>query len=252
MSKRSLSMLIAAALCTAGATAVQADNDRTKPTTPPPAAAASPTGQTHIPNPLPRHADDEEDATVHTQSPPNDPQLSRRVHSGFEGDRELEGDREVVYGSNDPDLVGPPVAQESFDDEVRVSGSEPTMMADERDAVAMQDGETPEVREGESDPFAEEAGSQGFSSGVTAQRAASQFSQLDSDGSGSLSEDELAQDALAQRFGDYDINNDGEIAENEFQSWFAAVHPSHTDDRALVAEDDSEFDDEDMLDADDD
>lgn len=241
MSKRTLSMLIAAALCTAGATAVQG-NDRNKSDNPPPAAAASPTGQTQVPNPLPRADDDEMDeATVHTQSPPNDPQLARRVHSGFEDERE------VVYGSNDP----APVAQEPFDDEVRVSGSEPTVRADER-PMAMQDGAQPEVREVEPDPFTEEAGSQGFSSGVTAQRAEREFNQLDADGSGSLSEEELAQNAIAERFGAYDINDDGEIAENEFQSWFAAVHPSHDEDRALVAEDDGELDDEDMLDADDD
>jgi hypothetical protein len=253
MSKRYLSMLIAAALFGAGAGAVQAGERPTPVTSPPPAAAASPTGQTHIPNPLPRADEDEEDehrATVQTQSPPNDPQLSRRVRSGFEED----GDLAVGRHADPVDYAEQPLADEPFDDEVRVS---------ETATVVMQGEEPVQVRQLESDPFTEAAGSQGFSSGVTAQRAEREFNRLDRDRSGSLSADELEQSALARRFEDYDLNNDGEIAENEFQSWFAAAQPTQRDDTALAADVDEQRDgtsiaaddddqlDDDMLDGDD-
>jgi hypothetical protein len=80
-----------------------------------------------------------------------------------------------------------------------------------------------EIREGEMDPFAETAGTEGFSEGSTASAAEREFNRLDRDNSGELSRDQVQGTALAERFEEYDINNDGVIAENEFQSWFAAT-----------------------------
>jgi len=74
------------------------------------------------------------------------------------------------------------------------------------------------------DAFAATAGTEGFSEGATAASAEQRFQELDSDSSGSLSEEEVASvQPLQSAFDEYDLNDDGSIAENEFQSFFAAT-----------------------------
>jgi hypothetical protein len=77
--------------------------------------------------------------------------------------------------------------------------------------------------EGMANPYVASAGTEGFSSGPTADRAARAFARLDRDRSGSLHIDEtLPVPGLERHFAAYDVNGDGEIAANEFQSWYAA------------------------------
>lgn len=86
------------------------------------------------------------------------------------------------------------------------------------------------------DAFASTAGEEGFSSGATAGNAEQRFGELDADGSGTLDREELAEvDALASEFDAYDINGDGSIAENEYQSWYAASGTPEVDDTAIAS-----------------
>lgn len=79
------------------------------------------------------------------------------------------------------------------------------------------------LHEGMANPYVASAGTEGFSSGPTADRAARAFARLDRDHSGSLHIDEtLPAPGLERHFAAYDVNGDGEIAANEFQSWYAA------------------------------
>jgi hypothetical protein len=87
-----------------------------------------------------------------------------------------------------------------------------------------------EIVQGEMDPFADTAGTEGFSEGMTASAAEREFSRLDRDNSGELTREQVQGTALAERFDEYDINNDGTIAENEFQSWFAASRAQQSGD----------------------
>jgi hypothetical protein len=74
------------------------------------------------------------------------------------------------------------------------------------------------------DAFAPTAGSEGFSDGYAARQAQDHFLALDRDGSGRLSPAEIPQHTqLGARFADYDLNADGDISRNEFQSWYAAT-----------------------------
>jgi hypothetical protein len=100
--------------------------------------------------------------------------------------------------------------------------ADPVDYAEQPIAAAELDPDEVEIRSAEGEPFAETAGTEGFSAGATAQTAAQRFRQLDRDGSGELTRENVEGTELAQRFEEYDINNDGVISENEFQSWFAA------------------------------
>lgn len=74
------------------------------------------------------------------------------------------------------------------------------------------------------DAFATTAGGEGFSDGHAAQLAQEHFLAMDRDGSGRLSPVEIPQHTqLGARFTDYDLNADGDISRNEFQSWYAAT-----------------------------
>jgi hypothetical protein len=111
----------------------------------------------------------------------------------------------------------------------------------------LQPDEPVEVRQAEGEPFASTAGTEGFSSGATAQTAEQHFNQLDRDNSGELTREQVEDTGLAARFDEYDINDDGTISENEFQSWFAAQRDLQSGevDTAIAASDDErdEFDD---------
>jgi len=90
--------------------------------------------------------------------------------------------------------------------------------------------------EGMPSPYVPDAGTEGFSDGPTAQRAANAFAGMDRDGDRVLDRSETAPaGSLAEHFVAYDINGDGAIAANEFQSWFAA--DGQYDQRALAAQD---------------
>lgn len=79
------------------------------------------------------------------------------------------------------------------------------------------------LHEGMANPYVASAGTEGFSTGPTADRAARAFARLDRDRSGGLHIDEtLPVPGLERHFAAYDVNGDGEIAANEFQSWYAA------------------------------
>lgn len=72
------------------------------------------------------------------------------------------------------------------------------------------------------DPFTAAAGMQGFSTGMTASAAERAFRKCDANGDGSLAESETASHAsLAKNFSGYDVNRNGMIEGNEFQSWYA-------------------------------
>ena len=70
-------------------------------------------------------------------------------------------------------------------------------------------------------PFSRSAGTGGFADAPRVTREV--FQSLDDDGSGALEPGEVPLTiTLGQRFADYDINGDGLIAKNEFQSYRAA------------------------------
>lgn len=254
MKKSSLSLLISMTL--SGMVGVAAAQTTTDPedvgvAQPPPAAAASVRGQTHIPDRMTRddryvdesmvddpaelqadvgeaydddigHKDEVAHPQVQTQSPPNDPTHPQRLHSGFEGER-TDADEDDFAGA--AAVAGPRqdavdyAEQPISDDELRQTRSTDIAMERERTEA---DGPM-FVREAEGEPFADTAGTEGFSEGATASQAQQRFQRLDTDGDGTLSEQELMDDtALADNYAEYDINGDGLIAKNEFQSYFAA------------------------------
>jgi hypothetical protein len=60
-------------------------------------------------------------------------------------------------------------------------------------------------------------------SGAQLRQARDDVARLDRDASGELDRDEVREvAALAQRFDDYDIDDNGTISLNEYQSWLAA------------------------------
>jgi hypothetical protein len=286
MCKRSLSLVIAAALFGAGAVAAQTSTPQHLRSTeaPPPAAAASMHGQTHVPGQQPATLDERcmEQAGM-DEDRYNDCIERERAQAALDGRDELYGaevqhrseaelrtDRQQVVHERRVDLDDERVAVEARTDldgdfdEVRVGADTRHEMQVAREGtdqhtVAMADADV-EVREGEFEPFAETAGTEGFSSGVTASAAEREFNRLG--GGDALTRDQLAGTALANRFDEYDINNDGEIAENEFQSWFAAnrdasqrgsvdtgyatsderLDDDRRDDRAVAAGADDDFD----------
>lgn len=70
-------------------------------------------------------------------------------------------------------------------------------------------------------PFSQEAGTGGFENAAPVTQQT--FQELDDDQSGALEPTEIPETmTLEERFADYDINGDGVIAKNEFQSYFAA------------------------------
>lgn len=74
------------------------------------------------------------------------------------------------------------------------------------------------------DAFAPTAGTGGFSDGYIARQAQDRFRVLDRDGSGQLTRAEVpAETLLLAEYAEYDLDSDGEISRNEFQSWFAAT-----------------------------
>lgn len=73
--------------------------------------------------------------------------------------------------------------------------------------------------------------------GAQLAKATREVGDLDGNGDGSLSADEVPQSiALSERFDDYDIDNDDKISLNEYQSWMAAqdVDTSMTDEQRVA------------------
>ena len=274
MCKRSLSLMIAAALFGAGAVAAQDETPlyQRSTETPPPAAAASMHGQTHVPDQA-KLADERCADLARTDADFDHAAcLERERAQAALEDRdldavavdterhELRSDEHTVVRREAGFEADPMAAEDDFD-EVRTGELAGGALADDDDmamdgeAVAMGDGE-PEVREVESDPFTDEAGSEGFSSGATASAAEREFERL---GGGDGLSREQVEGELAQRFDEYDINDDGRIAENEFQSWFAASRAvesapdtgyAASDDDAMAADEAAVAEVDDEVDAD--
>jgi hypothetical protein len=265
MCKRSLSLTIAAVLFGASAvgaqTASTTDSMHLRSTQAPPAAAASMSGQTHVPGQQPPRAEqrcmdlveedpaldynvclERESAYAHDAQAAHDAQDTQVVRRDMQRDpatgelgavpdhERLRSDEAVVM-DDDFDEVGVRGAavagteaewtEQQRTEQQRVA-SQQQWDAQQSDTQQVAGGDDVEVRQGEMDPFAQTAGTEGFSEGATASAAEREFNRLDSDNSGELSREQLQGTSLAERFEEYDINNDGTIAENEFQSWFAA------------------------------
>jgi len=294
MNKRALTLLISAALFGAAGSAVAQSTDTYERGAPPPVSEAAVPPPVDPTLADADEADDvfvtgddplDTDAPqVRTQSPPNDPTLASRldddadvdvdVHSegrvaidegedralaDADYDGTLEGDADV-----DVDIDAGAASDVASDDVPRSAGvtgpaqdpvdyAEQPIAANDLDSA---DGQTPDVTESEGTPFAETAGTEGFSEGQTASLAEQRFSKLDSDGDGTLGEDEIAAaEGLSDRSKDYDINGDGMIAQNEFQSWFAAQNWLEGDDArdsGLAATEQDDFVDETDIDTTDD
>ena len=247
MNKRNLTMLIALALAAGGGTAAAQERDRDRDMNYPPAAATDPSAQPQAMDPLAHDADreqidDDEWAATDRQAGVSDDEFDHvppragvqqeprdLVHDDrtvadldrdidADVDRRIDGDVIAEHGSvhrddlGDVDAHGQPIAG---DDDFRPAQGQTARTAGDEPA--------PVVQPAEGTPFAATAGTTGFSEGATAQQAQQQFQRLDNDRSGGLGREELPSDSeLAQRFNDYDINNDSLISANEYQSFFAA------------------------------
>lgn len=119
------------------------------------------------------------------------------------------------------------------------AGTEMGAAAGATTAVAAEEVDASDIESGEpKDAFASTAGTEGFSEGKTAAKAEREFSKLDADSSGGLSNEEVGSEhSLAASFGEYDINDDGSIAENEFQSWLAATAEAGEETSTAMSED---------------
>jgi hypothetical protein len=274
MIKRSLSLTIAAVLFGAGAAAAQTvatdEPMHLRSTQAPPAAAASVSGQTHIPGQQPPRVE-ERCMDLVEQNPRLDYNVCLERESAYAHDAQ------AAHDAQDPQVVRREMQRDPMTGELGAvpdhqrlrHGDEAVVMEEDFDEVGVRRGEVAtteaewseqqrmeqrttsqerwetqrgddvqqtadvgdiEIREGEMDPFADTAGTEGFSEGATASAAEREFNRLDRDNSGELTREQVQGTALAERFEEYDINNDGTIAENEFQSWFAASRAQQSGD----------------------
>lgn len=142
-----------------------------------------------------------------------DPELDADADAMADADLDVDG---TVDADLDADTTATMDAQ---------AGTEMDAAAGASTAVAAEEVDAGDIESGEpKDAFASTAGTEGFSEGKTAAKAERVFSKLDADSSGALSSEEVGSEhSLAASFEEYDINDDGSIAENEFQSWLAAT-----------------------------
>lgn len=146
---------------------------------------------------------------------------SRTLHA--QADATPEGNTEV-------EILATGAAAEALRDGLRETPERASVAEVERDtaleAREVAGTEQPVIinEQNPNDALAPTAGSGGFSDGYIARQAQDRFRELDRDGSGQLTRTEVpAGTLLLADYGEYDLDSDGEISRNEFQSWFAAT-----------------------------